>query len=163
LFVPSSLHRIIHNVVHAQIVNGDFVGGVLGLRDSLDLGRLIGKNVDAEDWLTLANHARLRGFFRPLSGALHKAAYVSGVVLPEPFRSDHGGRRHLRRCLLQRRWPVFDKVMRRLGVLRRATAWERDAYALRLGTDRSLRAHLRVNRRRLQRIRAALNRAAGSP
>jgi hypothetical protein len=158
LTVPSPLHRIVHNVVHAQIVNGDFVGGALSLRDSLDLGRLIGDIVPTKDWFDLAGEARQRGYFRPLSGALHKAAYVSGAALPEPFRSDPGGRRHLRRCLLQRRWPTLDAGIRSLGVFSRATAWERDAYALKLGGDRSLRSHFLVNRRRLKRIRAALNR-----
>ncbi len=158
LTVPSPLHRVVHNVVHGQIINGDFVGGALSLRDSLDLGRLIRNIVRTTDWFDLAGEARRRGYFRPLSGALHKAAYVSGAVLPEPFRSDPGGRRHLRRCLLQRRWPTFDVGIRSLGLIYRATAWERHAYALQLGGDRSLRAHFLVNRRRLQRIRAALNR-----
>ena len=162
LCVPAPLHRVMHNVVHAQIVNGDFVSGALSFRDSLDLGRLTEKTVAAEHWYALAHDARQRGFFRQLSGALHKAAYVSGVVLPEPFRSDAGGRRHLRRCLLQRRWPTFDMGIRKLGVFHRATAWERDAYALQLGSDRSLRAHFLVNRRRLARIRAALNRSIRS-
>ena len=147
-----------HNVVHGQIINGDFVAGALSLRDSLDLGRLIRNIVPTTDWFDLAGEARRRGYFRPLSGALHKAAYVSGAVLPEPFRSDPGGRRHLRRCLLQRRWPTFDVGIRSFGLIYRATAWERHAYALQLGSDRSLRAHFLVNRRRLQRIRAALNR-----
>jgi hypothetical protein len=160
LFVPSPRHRMVHNAVHAQIINGDFVGGVLSLRDSLDLGRLMQKNILTEDWFALANDARRRGFFRPLSGALHKAAHVSDAALPEPFRSDPAGRRHLRRCLLQKRWPALDMAMRKLGVFHRATAWERDAYALRLGSDRGLRAHLLVNRRRLQRIGVALTRAA---
>jgi hypothetical protein len=52
--------------------------------------------------------------------------------------------------------------MRRLGVLLRATAWERDAYALGLGSDHGLAALLLVNLRRLERIRAALQRGPTS-
>ncbi len=162
LLVPSPLHRMMHNVVHAQIINGDFIGGALSFRDSLDLGRLLQSNFATEDWLAFANEARRRGFFGPLSGALHKAAYVSGADLPEPFRSDEGGRRSLRRCLLQRRWPPLDAALRQVGVVCGALAWERDAYRLQLGDERSLRAHFLVNRRRLGRIGAALKRGLNS-
>jgi hypothetical protein len=162
LFMPTPLHRLVHNVVHAQIANGDFVGGRLSLRDALDVGRLMQKDIAVEDWINLASAARERRLFRPLSAALHKAAHVSGAVLPEPFHSDAGGRGHLRRCLLQQRWPSLDRLMRKLGMLRRATAWERDAYALGLGSKRSLAAHLLVNRRRVERIRAALQRGQTS-
>jgi len=158
LFVPSPLHRLVHSVVHAQIANGDFVGGVLNFRDCLDVGRLMQKNIPSEDWMSLAETARQRQFFRPLSAALHKAAYVSGTEIPEPFRSDPSGRRHLRRCLFQKRWPSLGIAMRKFGVFCRATAWERDAYALGLGSDRGLAAHVLVNRRRMERIRAALRR-----
>jgi hypothetical protein len=162
LCVPLPLHRLVHNVVHAQIANGDFVGGRLGLRDSLDVARLMQKDIPRDDWMNLARTARERRLFRPLSAALHKATHVSGAPLPEPFRSDPSGRRHLQRCLWQRRWPRLESVMRRLGVFLRATAWERDAYALGLGSDHGLAAHLLVNLRRLERIRAALQRGPTS-
>ncbi len=158
LLVPAPLHRMIHNVVHAQIINGDFVSGALNLRDSLDPGRLLRSNVATEDWFAVADETRRRGFFRALSGALHKAAYVSGADLPEPFRSDLSGRRHLQRCLRQRRWRPVDMAMRKFGVFCRAMAWERDAYPLRLGDACGLYAHFLVNRRRLGRIGAALKR-----
>ena len=41
LLLPSANHRIVHNVIHAQIENGDFVGGTVSLRDTLDLARLV--------------------------------------------------------------------------------------------------------------------------
>ena len=44
LLLPHSRHRIGHNVVHAQRLNGDFAGGVLSLRDTLDLARLVAAN-----------------------------------------------------------------------------------------------------------------------
>src|SRR5262249_47920621 len=41
LLLPAHRHRIVHNVIHAQIMNKDFVAGVLNPRDGLDLARLI--------------------------------------------------------------------------------------------------------------------------
>ena len=36
LLLPESRHRIVHNVIHAQILNGNFIGGIVDLRDGLD-------------------------------------------------------------------------------------------------------------------------------
>src|SRR5262249_19035658 len=43
LLLPTIRHRIMHNVIHAQIENGDYLGGILNLRDALDLARLVGR------------------------------------------------------------------------------------------------------------------------
>lgn len=161
LRVPAPMDRIVHNVVHAQIVNGDHAGGVASMRDMLDLARLIGAYGDGIDWRAMAETATARGYFRQLSGAMHKAALFAGAGLPEPFAGDAGGRRHARRCAWQRGMPFVDRQLRRLGILRRALAWERDSFALGLGDDRGLAARLKVNRRRLSRIARALKRAAG--
>ena len=159
LRVPSSAHRIVHNVIHAQIFNGDHAGGVAGLRDSLDLARIACAHLDTIDWITMAGDARRRGYFRQLSGAIHKAALFAGGPLPQPFADDADGRRHAERCARQQQSPMLDAVMRRYGILCRALAWERDSYALNLGSDRGLGAHLKVNLRRARRIAAALREA----
>ena len=158
LRLPSPTHRILHNVLHAEIVNGDHLGGAVSLRDSLDLARLVAAHHSVVDWMAMAETARQRGYFRQLSGALHKAARFAGGPLPSPFSEDRGGHRHALRCALQRRLPPLDAGLRSLGVLARALAWERDAYTLGLGDDRSLLAHLEVNQRRLQRIGEAIRR-----
>ena len=159
LRIPLPAHRIMHNVIHAQIFNGDYAGGVVGLRDALDIARIASAHLDEIDWSVMAEEARRRGYFRQLSGAIHKAALFAGGPLPQPFAADAGGRRHAERCARQRRSPLLDAVMRRYGILCRALAWERDSYALRLGDDRSLSAHLKVNLRRARRIANALRKA----
>ena len=73
LLLPTLHHRIAHNVIHAQIENGDFVGGVVNLRDTLDLARLVVRCGLAFDWQSLADEARDRGFFYQLSGAISAA------------------------------------------------------------------------------------------
>jgi glycosyltransferase involved in cell wall biosynthesis/SAM-dependent methyltransferase len=155
LLLPIVRHRIAHNVIHAQIENGDFVGGTLNLRDALDLARLVVRSGPEFDWEIFANEARDRDFFRPLSGAIHATHWVLNAPLPIPLES-LPGRIHAWRCARQRQWPVANRISENLGRLNRALAWDRDAYPLRLGTDRSLRAQLLVNRRRAQRARAAV-------
>lgn len=158
LRMPSAQHRIIHNVIHAQIINGGYVGGSASFRDTLDLARLVCAHFNSIDWTRMADTARQRGYFRELSGALHNAARFVGSPLPEAFSGDRGGRNHAMRCSFQRRFPVVDTPIQKLGTVVRALAWERDAYALGLGNDRDWAAHLKVNIRRARRIGKALQR-----
>jgi tetratricopeptide (TPR) repeat protein len=158
LLLPGSRHRIVHNVIHAQIANGDFVGGVFNLRDGLDLARLVADSGPEFDWTVVAVEARDRGYFHQLSGALHSAHRILGSPLPPPFAGDRLGRLHALRCVQQRRWPRISKPLELLGPLTRALAWERDAYPLGLATRRSLRAQALVNMRRARRSMAALGR-----
>ncbi|QPC95458.1 nucleotidyltransferase family protein [Mesorhizobium sp. INR15] len=159
LRIPEPRFRIAHNIIHAQITNGDFIGGVVSLRDTLDLARLTLAHFDAVDWNSMAADAKQRGYFREMSGAIHKAARFGGAPLPAAFAEDRRGHFHAARCDFQQRLPVADRWLRRFGILRRATAWERDSYVLGLGDDRSFGAWLRVNRRRAVRTARALKRA----
>lgn len=157
--IPSPTHRLVHAVIHAEIVNGDYYSATVSLRDSLDISRLIVGFGDEIDWQALVRVSRARGFFPVLSGAVHKAALFTGAPLPDAFSDDLRGRWHAARCLFQRRWPVLEQGMRRIGVVRRALAWHRDSYALGLGDQRDLYAHMQVNKRRLARIKSAIARA----
>jgi Uncharacterised nucleotidyltransferase len=157
LLLPNIHHRIAHNVIHAQILNGDFVGGIVNLRDTLDLARLLVNSGAEADWVCLADEARARGFFRYLSGAVQVSHRVLNSPLPPPL-ADYRGKLHAWRCIHQRGWPSISKVAEKFGILSRALAWDRDAYALNI-TSRSLRSHLLVNKRRVRRAKAFLDRA----
>lgn len=156
LRLPSRPHRIVHNVLHAQLVNGDLAGGMISFRDTLDLARLI--EPGDLDWDHIAGQARERGYFDALSAALHKAGLFCGSKVPDPFANDAAGSRHARRCLWQARHPRVGWLIKRWGIATRALAWERDSYALGLGDDRSLAANVKVNRRRLSRFSTAVRR-----
>lgn len=158
LAIPSPRHRILHNVIHGEIVNGNRAGGIIDLREAMDLGRLMQAAMTTLDWTALAREANERGMGPALSGGLHKAAFVSACTVPEPFARDARGRRHLRRCLMQRRWSLLDRALRPLANLARGLAWERDAFSLGLGERRDVGARLKVNRRRITRAWTGLGR-----
>lgn len=158
LAVPSLAHRLLHNVIHGQLINGHYAGGVLDMRDAMDVGRLVCLGEDVIDWLALDGEARQQGTCGLLAASLHQARFVTGCILPAPFAADSSAKRHLRRCLLQRRFPLLDRVLRPAGTLKRALAWERDSFALGLGENRGLDAHLKVNRRRFARAWTRLGR-----
>lgn len=158
LALPAARDRIAHNVVHAQLTNGEYRGGVLNLRDATDLGRLVAAAFDSCDWQELARDAAARGYRTPLAAALHQAAHATGCPIPPPFAADRRAASRLRWSLRQRRWAWLDRLMRPVGFLSRAFAWERDSYALGLGARRDLAAHLQVNRRRFARATMRLRR-----
>ena len=157
LLLPSANHRIVHNVIHAQIENGDFVGGTVSLRDTLDLARLVNSYRTEVDWIHLAKEARRRGFFRHLSGAVRVSHRVLQSYLPTPL-ADFRSNLHASRCIYQRRWLPISKAAEKLGFVSRALAWDRDAYELKVSKG-SLRSHLLVNKRRVQRAKAFLKQA----
>jgi hypothetical protein len=156
LLLPVHRHRIVHNVLHAQIMNKDFVAGVLNPRDGLDLARLILGSGSEFDWKELAEEARERRYLRHLSGAIHATHRILRSPLPSPFSDHFGGRLHAWRCVQQRRWPRITKLLETIGMLALALAWERHAYPLGLKNRRSLRAQILVNSRRAQRAMARL-------
>ena len=111
VLMPALRHRILHNVVHAQIENGDRAGGVLNLRDTLDLARLMTRCGPEFDWIALADEARESGFYAIFSGAIHCAHRVFESPVPNPFIEHLGGRMHAWRCIQQRRWGRLGKMM----------------------------------------------------
>jgi hypothetical protein len=111
--------------------------------------------IDADaDWVHIANDAQQRRLFRYLSGALYVCHQILDSPLPSAF-SGLAGKIHAGRCIQQRRRPLIARAAEKLGLLSRALAWERDAYALNVKTP-SLKSHLLVNRRRVQRAKSAL-------
>ena len=155
LLLPEMRHRIMHNVIHSQVENGDFRGGIVNLHDALDLARLVVRCGTEFDWVSLAAEAQARHLFPYLSGAMHAAHSVLQCPIPVPVQS-LSGRIHATRCIFQREWPFIGKIAESFGLAARALAWDRDAYPLGLGESRTLRAHFLVNRRRIQRAKVAL-------
>jgi hypothetical protein len=157
LLLPALQHRILHNVIHSQIENGDRAGGVLNLRDTLDLARLVARCRPEFDWTALTAGTRKRGFFRVLSGAIHCAHRAFQSPLPNPFADELAGRIHAWRCIQQRQLGRLGRTLEKFGTLSRAVAWERDAYALKIPpTDRwSVKAQILVNKSRIRRAKVA--------
>lgn len=50
VLVPGPTHRVIHNIVHDQVLHGRFAEGTTELRQLLELARLASRHADAIDW-----------------------------------------------------------------------------------------------------------------
>ena len=153
LLLPVVHHRIAHNIIHGQIESGNFVCGIVNLRDALDLVRLTVSCGPEFDWRVVAAEARDRGFFRHLSGAIHVTHRFLNSPLPIPLESS-SGEVHAWRCTQQRQWPVASSIAEGLAHLSDALASDRDAYSLGVGTNRSLKMRLLANKLRTQSSKA---------
>ena len=163
LSLAAAKHRIAHNVIHAQVENGDWIGGVARLLNMLDLARLVTRHNSEIDWHRFADKARASGLVAPLSGALRVAHELFGSPLPAPLAVGGAGRFDAARCRVQRRWRFLGTALEPVGRLHRALAWERDAYGLSPTEAQGLRGYWRVSALRLQRIRRRLASAGSAP
>lgn len=150
LWQPSPQHRLLHNIIHAQKMNGDWLGGIFSLRDALDIKWLVADHFEnGIDWQELANHARTHGIFHLVAGALYCCHKFLGAPLPKPFQNSFRARLHAHRCALQQSIPG-GRYVELLGPLGRALAWQRDAYGLSASGTATLS---RVTARRLSRMK----------
>ena len=150
---PAPRHRVMHNVLHSQKLDGAWWAGVVPLRQTLDLHRLMTDyRTERVDWEQLAEDARRRGTWQYLTGAIHTAGDTFGSPLPAPLRSSWAGRSHAARCRLQRMLPA-NRMLHGLGFLARALSWDRDAFDL---SHAGFSARRIVALRRLYRVRRRL-------
>lgn len=152
LAMPSAAHRILHNVLHAQLENGYWLGGVVSLRDTLDLARLVELHGEAVEWIVVREEARSRQNETVMSGALHVAARFLGSPVPGPFVNDRSGRRHALRCEVSERHVHVRRTFQVLDRAHRALNWGRDAYGLEAIGYRGLQLRIAVLRRWLARL-----------
>ncbi|HEY4253067.1 MAG TPA: nucleotidyltransferase family protein [Roseomonas sp.] len=124
LCIPSTAHRALHNVLHAEIENAGHIGAEVAIRDLLDLARLM-QSDGVETWAAEARSPRLRAALR---GSLLLAGQLLAAPLPPGFEPGWRARLHLARCLAHRRWPLLDRAGHCLALLRRGFRWERDSY-----------------------------------
>lgn len=149
LLLPSPEHRLLHNILHAQHQDAAWAGGVIRLRDLLDIARLLATGLDAgvlADWMRRHQRRHL------LTGTLHLAHRLLAAPVPPPLHPSWPARLHAARCLAQARSRRAAWLGERLAILVRGFMWERDTY----GLDSSaglLARHRHVMRRRWARIR----------
>jgi len=156
LLLPDLRHRILHNVIHAQVLNADHLAGRFDLRDGLDLARLVDACGPGFDWDAFAEETRRRHCFPALSGAIHATHRILGAPLPTSFAKDRMGRFHGWRCENQRRFSMLARAAGLLGSLKMGFTWDRDAYAFNLEGKPTLKDRYLVNVRRAVRLSSFL-------
>jgi hypothetical protein len=154
LALPRADHRILHAVLHGWVQDADWIGGIVHLRDLLDLARLIERHRAALDWPALLAHSHAAGIGPPLETALLLADRLLSVPLPKGVAPGIWARLQARRVDRQRRSASAARLGNLVAQLARGLLSPRDAYALEVPSDR--RAPLAIGRRRLARLRRRL-------
>jgi putative nucleotidyltransferase-like protein len=100
LCIPSPMHRVIHNLFHAAVQDGEFVGGVISLKALYDLIRIDDAHHHAIDWQTVDRSMRSCGFGRELEAHIYLAERLFGWQGPSSIRPTWRAALHYRRCLV---------------------------------------------------------------
>ncbi len=103
--IPSLRHRIIHNVVHAQITDRNYSYGVVQLRQLYDLVLLSGKAHAGKDWEAIAAQFSRSGYSDALSGYFVAGKKFFGLDLPREIRKTLAARAYVSGLCAQNRHP----------------------------------------------------------
>jgi hypothetical protein len=100
VWIPSPTHRIIHNLFHAAVQDGEFVGGVISLKALYDLIRIAEAHQASVDWGKVDSTLRACGFGRELEAHIYLAERLFGWGRPPSIKPTWRAALHYQRCLL---------------------------------------------------------------
>jgi hypothetical protein len=100
VWIPSPSHRIIHNLFHAAVQDGEFVGGVISLKALYDLVRLADAHQESIDWEKVDSVMRRCGFGRELEAHVYMADRLFGWRGQCCIRPTWRAALHYQRCLI---------------------------------------------------------------
>jgi putative nucleotidyltransferase-like protein len=98
--IPSPTHRIIHDLFHAAVQDGEFVGGVISLKALYDLIRIDRAHHASIDWERIESSLRGCGFGRELEANIYLAERLFGWEGPSCIKPTWRAALHYQRCLL---------------------------------------------------------------
>lgn len=114
LRVPSPTYRVLHNLLHADLINQTHVRGLTALRSLHELAMMQRLYRERLDWETMRRLMERGGQGRVLRASLYLAHRYFGSPLPDCMRPTPGAIAHHARTRLQIRWPWLDEFVERL-------------------------------------------------
>jgi putative nucleotidyltransferase-like protein len=98
--IPSPTHRVIHNLFHAAVQDGEFVGGVISLKALYDLIRIDAAHHASIDWQRVESSMRSCGSGRELEAHIYMAERLFRWPGPSSIKPTWRAALHYQRCLL---------------------------------------------------------------
>ena len=124
--VPSPTHRVLHNILHAQIhYRGGFYLAELDLRQLFELAWLTRAYAGAIDWQHIAERLARYHLTVPLHSYLRNAGILMGLAWPLAEPCLMRAKLHAGRCRLQHAYPRTRAATAAWANLRAAFAWHR--------------------------------------
>lgn len=112
--VPSPTHRVLHNLLHADLINQTHVRGQLALRSLHELTMMQLVERERIDWQAIRQRMAEGGQTHVLCASLYLAHRYFGSPMPDRLRPTPGTVAHHARTRLQVRWPWLDEFVDRL-------------------------------------------------
>lgn len=114
LRVPSPTHRVLHNLLHSELINQTHVRGRIALRSLHELAMMQALYRERLDWETMQRLMEQGGQGRVLRASLYLAHRYFGSPLPDHLHPTLGAVAHYARTRWQVRWDWTNEFVDRL-------------------------------------------------
>jgi hypothetical protein len=111
--VPSPTHRVLHNLLHSDLINQTYVRGRIDLRSLHELVRMQVVEQERLDWQAIRERMDRGGQGRVLRASLYLAHRYFGSPLPDRLHPTLGAVAHYARTRLQVRWDWINEFVDR--------------------------------------------------
>lgn len=109
----SPTHRVLHNLVHSQLVDGHYVSGVTPMRSLSEVA--LESRQAPPDWALIVNRMTAGSCLEVLQAYLYEAHELFAMPWPAGQTASIGARLYSLRCRRQLAWPWFDIWGLRIG------------------------------------------------
>jgi hypothetical protein len=111
--VPAPTYRILHNLIHAALVDRGYLRGELPLRSLHEMALMLDARGEPIDWTTIRQLLERGGEPQVLGIWLYLCHRLFGSPLPNGFVRTPATITHYARARLQARWNYLDKLVDR--------------------------------------------------
>ena len=111
--VPSPTHRVLHNLLHSELINQTHIRGLIALRSLHELVRMQVVERERLDWQAIRERMDRGGQGRVLRASLYLAHRYFGSPMPDHIRPTLGAVAHYARTRLQVRWDWINELVER--------------------------------------------------
>ncbi len=112
--VPSPTHRVLHNLLHSDLINQTYVRGKISLRSLHELVMMQAVYRERIDWEIIQQLMNRGGQAQVLRASLYLAHRSFGSPMPDRMRPTLGAVAHYARTRLQVRWHWLDEFVERM-------------------------------------------------
>lgn len=114
LRVPSPAHRILHNLLHSDLINQTYARGLIALRSLHELATMQALYGERLDWASVRDQMDRGGQAKIFRASLYLTHRYFGSPLPDRLHLTLGALAHHLRIRLQVRWNWLDEFVKRL-------------------------------------------------
>lgn len=111
---PSPTHRVLHNLLHSDLINQAYVRGQLSLRSLHELAMMQNLYQERIDWETIWQLMDKSGQAKILRSSLYLTNHLFGSPMPNRIVPTFSSVIHCARTRLQVRWSWLDQLVERI-------------------------------------------------